>query len=148
MQEMNKKERPSASSGQSILIVDDNESACRSLRLVFKKKGYEVETAGTGREAIQKAQGGFFNLVILDIMLPDIGGIEICQQLRSKPETIHLPIIMLSGRTQVPDRIRGLEAGADEYVTKPVDLDELVARVAALLNRTRRLRRAQPVRRG
>jgi DNA-binding response OmpR family regulator len=130
-----------------ILIVDDNESARRSLRLVFRKKGYEVETAGTGREAIEKAWGGSFDLVILDIMLPDIGGIEICQQLRSKPETIHLPIIMLSGRTQVPDRIRGLKAGADEYVTKPVDLDELVARVAALLDRTRRLRQAQPVRR-
>ena len=140
MQEMDKKER--------ILIVDDNESACRSLRLVFKKKGYEVETAGTGREAIEKAQGGSFNLVILDIMLPDIGGIEICQQLRSNPETIHLPIIMLSGRTEVPDKIRGLRAGADEYVTKPVDLDEQAARVAALLDRTRRLRRAQPVQRG
>jgi DNA-binding response OmpR family regulator len=130
-----------------ILIVDDNESARRSLRLVFRKKGYEVETAGTGREAIEKAWEGSLDLVILDIMLPDIGGIEICQQLRSKPETIHLPIIMLSGRTQVPDRIRGLKAGADEYVTKPVDLDELVARVAALLDRTRRLRQAQPVRR-
>jgi DNA-binding response OmpR family regulator len=131
-----------------ILIVDDNESARRSLRLVFGKKGYEVETAGTGREAIEKAREGFFDLVILDIMLPDIGGIEICQQLRSNPETTHLPIIMLSGRTQVPDKIKGLKAGADEYVTKPVDLDELVARVAALLDRTRRLRQAQPVERG
>jgi pilus assembly protein CpaE len=131
-----------------ILIVDDNESARRSLRLVLKMKGYEVETAETGQEAIEKAQGGFFDLVILDIMLPDIGGIEICQQLRSAPETIDLPIIMLSGRTQVPDRIKGFKAGADEYVTKPVDLDELVARVAALLDRTRRLRQAQPVQRG
>jgi DNA-binding response OmpR family regulator len=140
VREMDKKER--------ILIVDDNESACRTLRLVFKKKGYEVETAGTGREAIEKVQGGSFDLVILDIMLPDIGGIEICQQLRSKPEMIDLPIIMLSGRTQVPDRIRGLRAGADEYVTKPVDLDELAARVSALLDRTRRLRQAQTVQGG
>jgi DNA-binding response OmpR family regulator len=132
MGEMGEKER--------ILIVDDNESARRSLKLIFKKKGYEVETAGTGREAIEKAQGGSFDLVILDIMLPDIGGIEICQQLRSKPATIHLPIIMLSGRSLVPDKIRGLQAGANEYVTKPVDLDEMVARVEALLDRTRRLR--------
>jgi DNA-binding response OmpR family regulator len=125
-----------------ILIVDDNESARRSLRLIFSKKGYEVESAETGREAIEKAQEGFFDLVILDIVLPDIDGIEICQQLRSRPETIHLPIIMLSGRSLVPDKIRGLKAGADEYVTKPVDLDEMVARVEALLNRTRRLRQA------
>jgi DNA-binding response OmpR family regulator len=130
-----------------ILIVDDNESARRSLRLIFEKKGYETELAGTGREAIEKAQGGAFDLVILDINLPDISGIEICQQLRSKPETIHLPIIMLSGRSLVPDKIRGLKAGADEYVTKPVDLDEMVARVEALLNRTRRLRQAQLVKR-
>jgi DNA-binding response OmpR family regulator len=140
MGEMDEKER--------ILIVDDNESARRSLKLIFKKKGYEVEMAGTGREAMEKVQGGFVDLVILDIMLPDIGGIEICQQLRSKPETIHLPIIMLSGRTQVPDKIQGLKAGADEYVTKPVDLDEMVARVEALLDRTRRLRQAQPAKRG
>jgi DNA-binding response OmpR family regulator len=132
---------------ERILIVDDNESACRSLQLIFKKKGYEVEMAGTGWEAIEKAQGGFFDLVILDIMLPDIGGIEICRQLRSKPETIHLPIIMLSGRTQVPDKIQGLKAGADEYVTKPVDLDAMVARVEALLDRTRRLRQGQPAKR-
>jgi two-component system alkaline phosphatase synthesis response regulator PhoP len=125
-----------------ILIVDDNESARRSLRFIFSKKGYEVESAETGQEAIEKAQGGFFDLVILDIMLPDIGGIEICQHLRSRPETIHLPIIMLSGRSLVPDKIRGLKAGADEYVTKPVDLDEMVARVEALLDRTRRLRQA------
>jgi DNA-binding response OmpR family regulator len=131
-----------------ILVVDDEPNVLRLIGYALQIEGYEIVTAETGVEALNKVETEGPDLVILDIMLPDLSGIEVCQQLRSKPETIDLPIIMLSARTQVPDRIKGLEAGADEYVTKPVDSDEMVARVAALLDRTQRLRQAQPVRRG
>jgi DNA-binding response OmpR family regulator len=132
---------------EKILVVDDEPNVLRLIGYALQIEGYEIVTAETGVEALKKVETEGPDLVILDIMLPDLSGIEVCQQLRSKPETIDLPIIMLSARTQVPDRIKGLEAGADEYVTKPVDSDEMVARVAALLDRTQRLRQAQPVRR-
>jgi DNA-binding response OmpR family regulator len=131
-----------------ILVVDDEPNVLRLIGYALQIEGYEIVTAETGVEALSKVETEGPDLVILDIMLPDLSGIEVCQQLRSKPETIDLPIIMLSARTQVPDRIKGLEAGADEYVTKPVDSDEMVARVAALLDRTQRLRQVQPVQRG
>ena len=86
--------------------------------------------------------------MILDIMLPDMSGLEFCRQLREKPEFADLPIIMLSARAQVPDKIKGLEAGADEYVTKPVDTGEIMARVKALLGRRRVLRRVRETNRG
>jgi len=131
-----------------ILVVDDEPNVLRLIGYALQIEGYEIVTAETGAEALKKAETEGPDLVILDIMLPDLSGIEVCQQLRSKAGMIGLPIIMLSARTQVPDKISGLEAGADEYVTKPVDSDEMVARVAALLDRTRRLRQAQPVQRG
>ena len=131
-----------------ILVVDDEPNVLRLIGYALQVEGYEIVTAETGVEALNKVETERPDLVILDIMLPDLSGIEVCQQLRSKTGTIDLPIIMLSARTQVADKIRGLEAGADEYVTKPVDSDEMVARVAALLDRTRRLRQVQPVQRG
>ncbi len=131
-----------------ILIVEDDESFCNALRLILGNKGYRVVTAENAEVALRQIENQQPDLVILDIMLPDVSGIEVCQRVRSKSETSNLPIIMLSARVQVPDKVKGLEAGADEYVTKPVDSDELVARVAALLERTRRLRQAQPVKTG
>jgi DNA-binding response OmpR family regulator len=131
-----------------ILVVDDEPNVLRLIGYALQIEGYEIVTAETGAEALKKVETEGPDLVILDIMLPDLSGIEVCQQLRSKAGMIDLPIIMLSARTQVPDKIKGLEAGADEYVTKPVDSDEMVARVAALLDRTRRLRQAPPVQRG
>jgi len=131
-----------------ILVVDDEPSLLRLIAYVLETEGYETITASSGMEALDQVQTGQPDLVILDVMLPDISGIDVCQQLRDKPETALLPIIMLSARTQVTDKIRGLQAGADEYVTKPIDADEIVARVAALLARTRRLRQAERLRRG
>jgi CheY-like chemotaxis protein/MinD-like ATPase involved in chromosome partitioning or flagellar assembly len=131
-----------------ILVVDDEPNVLRLIGYALQIEGYEIVTAETGAEALKKVETEGPDLVILDIMLPDLSGIEVCQQLRNKARMIDLPIIMLSARTQVPDKIKGLEAGADEYVTKPVDSDEMVARVAALLDRTRQLRQAQPVQRG
>jgi len=131
-----------------ILIVDDEPNVLRLIGYALEIEGYEIVTAMDGVEALNKVGTEKPDLVILDIMLPRISGIEVCQQLRSKPETVGMPIIMLSARAQVADKIEGLQAGADEYITKPVDSDEMAARVAALLERTRRLRQVQPVKRG
>jgi pilus assembly protein CpaE len=131
-----------------VLIVEDDLDLLRAIGLALKKEGYEIATAESGEEALRKVQTEKPDLVILDIMLPGTSGIEVCQQLRDKAETVGLPIIMLSALARVDDRIKGLKVGADDYVTKPFDLDELVARVAALLERTRRLRAGPAVQRG
>ena len=131
-----------------ILIVDDEPNMLRLGEYALKTAGYETLTAETGMKALKLVQTERPDLVILDLMLPDVSGMEVCQQLRAKPETADLPIIMLSARGRVSDKVSGLKAGADEYVTKPVDWDEMVARVSALLERTRRLRTAQPAKLG
>ncbi len=117
-----------------ILIVDDESNLLRLIGYVLQVEGYEIVTAHSGMEALNKIQTEKPDLVILDSTLPDISGLEICQRLRRNSYTVNLPIIMLSAWVELSDKIRGLEAGADEYITKPVDPDELVARVGALLS--------------
>ena len=131
-----------------ILIVDDDPGLLSMIEYTLQFGGYEADTAKDGMEALSKIQAEKPDLVILDIMLPGMSGIEVCQQIREKLKMEDLPIIMLSARGQVPDKIKGLEAGADEYITKPVHPDEMIARVKALLERTRRLREAQVVKKG
>ena len=109
-----------------ILIVDDEPYLVRLMEYALKAEGHEIITAGTGTDAIKKAETEKPDLLILDVMLPDLNGIEVAQYLRAKPEFVHLPIIMLSALAQVTDKIEGLKAGADEYLTKPVDLREMV----------------------
>ena len=118
-----------------ILVVDDDYSALRVIGYALKQEGYEVLTAAHGQAALRMAPDA--DLVILDIMMPDIDGYKICRRLRSNPETSDIPVIMLSAKAQVPDKLVGFEAGADDYVVKPVDPSELVARVNALLSRAR-----------
>ncbi|MDH4194637.1 MAG: response regulator, partial [Nitrospirota bacterium] len=129
--------------GRKILIVDDEPNVAYWLSYALQTEGYEVETAETGREGLNKILTAPPDLVILDVMLPDLSGTEVCEQIRANPGTISLPIIMLSGRTQVPDKVKGLKSGADEYITKPVETEEMLARVEALLNRTIRLSKTQ-----
>ena len=131
-----------------VLIVEDDLALLRGIGLKLEKEGYEIATAETGEEALRKVQTEKPDLVILDIMLPGVSGLEVCRELRSKPQTVGLPIIMLSALAKVDDRIKGLKVGADDYVSKPFDLDELVARVEALLERTRRLRAGPAEKRG
>jgi CheY-like chemotaxis protein len=126
-----------------ILIVDDEPNLLRMLSYTLQGEGYEIITAPNGGEALNKVKIDKPDLVILDVMLPDMTGLEVCTKLRHNEETITLPVIMLSARTQVPDKISGLEAGADEYVTKPIKPEELVARVKAILRRYRLLRSSQ-----
>ena len=111
-----------------ILIVDDEPDLLRLIAYALQIEGYQIVTASTGMEGLRKVQSENPDLAILDLMLPDINGVEICKQLRSQPETADLPIMVLSARVQVADKVRALQAGADEYVSKPVDSDELVAR--------------------
>ncbi len=118
-----------------ILIVDDEPYLVRLMEYALKAEGHEIITAGTGTDAIKKAETERPDILILDVMLPDLNGIEVAQHLRAKPEFVHMPIIMLSALAQVADKIEGLKAGADEYLTKPVDLREMVVRVSMLLER-------------
>jgi DNA-binding response OmpR family regulator len=131
-----------------ILIVDDEPNVLRLIGYALQVEGYEIIVAKDGVEALTKVQMEQPDLVILDVMLPSLSGIDICQQLRSRSETTTLPIIMFSARVQVADKIEGFKAGADDYLTKPIAPDELVARVGALLERTERLRQASPVNQG
>ena len=126
-----------------ILVVDDEPNVLRMLGYALESEGLKVITAETAAEALALIAGENPDLVILDRMLPDKSGITVCEELRSRPETSSLPIIMLTAKVQVADRISGLNAGADDYITKPFDPDEMVARVLGLLRRRAELARQQ-----
>ncbi|WP_337607225.1 response regulator transcription factor [Mitsuokella jalaludinii] len=116
-----------------ILVVDDEASIRELLSFNLKKNGYSVETAADGREALAKAAG--MDLVLLDIMLPEDDGLEVCRRLKADPQTSGIPIIMLTAKAEEIDRVLGLELGADDYVVKPFSMRELLARVKAVLRR-------------
>ena len=117
-----------------ILVVDDEASIRELLSFNLKKNGYSVETAADGREALAKAAG--MDLVLLDIMLPEDDGLEVCRRLKADPQTSGIPIIMLTAKAEEIDRVLGLELGADDYVVKPFSMRELLARVKAVLRRS------------
>jgi DNA-binding response OmpR family regulator len=123
---------------ETILIVEDEPSLQETLAYNLKKQGYTVETCGNGREALDIARRLKPDLMLLDIMLPGMDGIDICKALRR--EGFHAPVIMLTARDEEIDRVVGLEIGADDYVSKPFSMRELVARVKAQLRRTETLR--------
>ncbi len=115
-----------------ILVVDDEPNIIELARLYLTREGYEVESAATGNEALSKQADGNPDLIILDLMLPDIDGYEVCRRVRAKSD---VPILMLTARIEDVDKIVGLELGADDYLTKPYNPRELVARVRAILRR-------------
>ena len=121
----------------TVMIVEDEASLVTMLRYNLEKEGYAVTEASDGEEAITVANETTPDAVILDWMLPRMSGIEVCRQLRRKAETRHVPIIMLTARSEETDKVRGLNVGADDYLTKPFSMPELVARVRALLRRTK-----------
>ncbi len=116
-----------------ILIVEDEPSMVAGLRDNFEYEGYEVATAGDGEAGLQSALAHSPDLVILDVMMPKLSGLDVCKQLKSKRPS--LPIILLTARGQEVDKVVGLELGADDYVTKPFSIRELLARVKAVLRR-------------
>src|SRR5262249_32293863 len=122
-------------SGMAILIVDDEQSVRDALRRALTMQGYEVELASDGEEALLKLRSNpnAVDLAIVDILMPRLDGLELTRRLRA--DGSELPILMLTARDQVADRVAGLEAGADDYLVKPFALEELIARVRALLRR-------------
>ncbi len=122
-----------------VLIVDDEGSIVDILRRGLKAAGYEVAVALDGPSGLAKARSLLPAIIILDIMLPGVSGLDICRQLRASGPTANVPIIMLTAKDEVRDRVSGLETGADDYVTKPFDIAEMVARVRALLRRQQRM---------
>jgi DNA-binding response OmpR family regulator len=121
---------------EKILIVDDDVNALKLIGYTLHREGYEIIAAQSGQEALVKAQEEEPQLVILDIMMPGIDGYEVCRRLRATPQTAQVPVIMLTAKGQVEDKVAGFEAGADDYLTKPVIPAELVERVKALLLRS------------
>src|ERR1700681_1301729 len=122
-----------------ILVVEDEEALTTLLRYSLDAEGYDVETVGRGDDADTRLKERVPDLLVLDWMLPGLSGIELCRRLRQTVATKNLPIIMLTARGEESDRVRGFETGADDYVTKPFSVNELTARVAALLRRMRPL---------
>ncbi|MFH1484679.1 MAG: response regulator transcription factor, partial [Chloroflexota bacterium] len=119
--------------GKRILVVDDDPKTAELVKLYLKREGHEVVTASDGTEALRLAQKTHPDLIVLDLMLPGMDGLEVCRTVRGESE---VPIIMLTARTTEQDRLRGLDLGADDYVTKPFSPRELAARVRAVLRRT------------
>jgi DNA-binding response OmpR family regulator len=117
-----------------ILLVDDEQSIQTLLSYPLRKDGYHVTSALDGNEALRRFEEGRFDLVILDLMLPQLGGVEVCRQLRSRSQ---VPIIMLTAKGSETDKVAGLEVGADDYITKPFSMREFRSRVKAALRRSR-----------
>ena len=125
----------SIASTKKILIVEDEKDILQLVKLYLDKEGYRTVTAATGSEGLRQVRTEKPDLVVLDLMLPEIDGLEVCKRLRSAPETAMLPIIMLTAKAEESDTVVGLELGADDYVTKPFSPKTLVARVKALFRR-------------
>ena len=128
-----------------ILVVEDDPDIAELIRHYLEKSGHAVQVLGSGGAVLPKVRGERPDLIVLDLMLPNLDGLMVCQALRSDPLTGAIPIIMVTARGDEADRIAGLELGADDYVTKPFSAKELAARVSALLRRTQRLDPAEPV---
>ncbi len=115
-----------------ILIIEDEEKIARFVELELKHEGNEVEKAFDGREGLEKALSGCFDLILLDVMLPGLNGLEVLRRLRIEKDT---PVIMLTARDAVMDKVSGLDAGADDYITKPFAIEELLARIRVALKK-------------
>jgi two-component system phosphate regulon response regulator PhoB len=120
-----------------ILVVDDEPEAVELVEFNLTQAGYSVITAGDGAEALNKARSAQPSLIVLDLMLPEVDGLEVCKMLRRDPATAAIPIVMLTAKAAEIDRVLGLELGADDYITKPFSPRELVLRVKRLLQRDR-----------
>ncbi len=121
-----------------ILVVEDDLDIANMLQIYFSSQGYEVELAPRGSDALEKTRQSMPHLIVLDIMLPDIDGYEVCRRLRTSTRTSHIPVIFLTQKDERSDRLQGLELGADDYITKPFDIEELRLRVQNAIRRAER----------
>ena len=120
---------------ETILIVDDEKDIAKMLDYNLKKEGYKTLVAHDGEDALDMANAKLPDLVLLDLMLPGVDGLEVCKELKSERKTASIPVIMLTAKSQESDKIVGLELGADDYITKPFSPRELIARIKAVLRR-------------
>ncbi|MGO4953527.1 response regulator transcription factor [Paenibacillus sp. DRB1-1] len=114
---------------KSVLVIDDEEKISRLLQLELSHEGYAVEIAQTGREGLEKALARTWDIIILDVMLPEMNGVEVLKQIRKVDN--HTPVIMVTARNTTPDKVSGLDEGANDYITKPFEIEELLARMRA-----------------
>lgn len=119
---------------RKILLIEDEEKIARFIELELVHEGYEVKKAYNGREGLELAESGAFDLILLDVMLPELNGLEVLRRLR---KTSDLPVIMLTARDAVMDKVSGLDAGADDYITKPFAIEELLARIRVAFKKRR-----------
>lgn len=127
-----------------LLIVEDDHDIANMLRIYFTGQGYAVDVAPCGQDALDQTRQVMPHLIVLDIMLPDIDGYEVCRRLRVAPRTSHIPVIFLTQKDERSDKLRGLELGVDDYITKPFDIEELRLRVGNALARAERERLTDP----
>ena len=130
---------------ERILVVDDDPDILQFVRLNLELDGFEVDLAGGGREALERASEAPPDLMLLDVMMPEIDGLSVLRRLRSDPGTSSIPVIVLTARSLAEDRVKGLDLGADDYITKPFDLEELIARVRTVLRRSQQMRDLSPL---
>jgi DNA-binding response OmpR family regulator len=121
-----------------ILVVDDDEDVAETIERALRRAGYEVFVAHRGADALQFARQRHPEVIVLDIMMPGMSGIEVCRHIRANPQLVRTPILFLTAKGEIADKIEGFESGADDYLTKPFDQRELELRVKALLRRTER----------
>jgi len=133
-------------SSKKILVVEDERDILQLVKLYLEKEGYRVSTATTGTDGLKAARTEHPDLLVLDLMLPEMDGLEVCKRLRADQQTAALPVIMLTAKAEESDTIVGLELGADDYVTKPFSPKAFVARVKALLRRVDRSKEEAPSR--
>jgi two-component system phosphate regulon response regulator PhoB len=131
-----------------ILVVEDEAALAEVLRYNLEGEGFRVAVAGDGRTALERLEENPPDLVVLDWMLPEVSGIEICRTMRRRPDLKDVPVILLTAKGEEHDRVRGLDAGADDYVVKPFSPKELIARVRAVLRRTKAGASGEPLRAG
>lgn len=127
----------------SILLVEDEENLLEALKLNLELEGYEVSGVTDGAEALKAVQNEYFDLIILDVMLPELDGISVCENIRLQGNEI--PILILSAKNSSADRVLGLKKGADDYLTKPFSLEELLLRVNKLIHKSNRIAQREPV---
>jgi len=120
---------------KKILVIEDEKDIQELLQLYLKRDGYDVHIARDGETGLRKASQAHYDLILLDLMLPQMDGLEICRNLRSRPQTANIPIIMITAKAEESDRIVGLEMGADDYITKPFSPREVLARIKAIFRR-------------
>ena len=131
-------------SNGKILIVEDDFDISNMLRIFFTGHGYQVDVAARGSDALEQCRKSLPDLVVLDIMLPDMDGYTVCKEMRTTTRTSHIPIIFLTQKDERSDKIAGLELGADDYITKPFDIEELKLRIGTAIRTHQRLNMTDP----